>query len=952
MSAADLVFLPWLRRGAAGGVQAVDTLGEDQPGVATAAVTLSVNDSPTPPVSVVVMGPGHVTGLEAQQVVRTDPVPGAPSFEPNYFPLIELDEPSLPWLFTPATADADARLRPWLCLVVVRKQAGVRLDPPRLAPLPVLRILQPATPGTELPDLAESWAWSHAQVTGEVGEASLRAALEGQPDRSVARLICPRLLKPDTEYLACVVPCFELGRRAGLGLEVNAEHEARLEPAWTPEADTVELPVYYSWEFTTGAGGDFQSLAMLLRARPVAGEVGSQPIDVGNSGLAVDLPPGTTLPMPGALQPLGAAASGWADPAHKSTWEAALAPVLNGPAAVAADQDPLLAPPLYGAAQAGLTEVDPAQPSRWFERLNLAPEYRSVAHLGTRVVREMQEQLMASAWAQASSLAQANQRLRQIQFGCWLTTSLHGRHLARMAPGAALQVVAPMQARMRRSAATVPVPSGGFAMHIAETGLEPTAFSTALRRIARPRGAISRRVHRVTATNTTIEPTGPAATTTLFARSLPAGSILKSLQPNQVVARRIAAPAGPITLERVAASLRPARSDITWAEMTSSNLTRKQGRPDFAFVPLGERVPMGDSPNVLFGTATIATAAARRPSTILPGGRIPNLPGKPTAPPRRPVPPPGGSRLPPPRLRDNAAAAQFRQLAKAHLARFAPPRKIMARAAIRSGSLDLAFAASLADTTPRAVFAARARAAIRIPGPARPDNSALAPVGLSPMFPQPMVEPLTEIAQGAVLPGLDRVPPNTVVPLRTNAAFVAAFMVGLNAEMGRELVWRGYPADLSATYFQRFWSPGGAFNRAFDIDPIAGWGAQSMDVGGGPEAFVMLLRSELLQRYPNAVIYATRIGPPREERQPILSGGFEPDVRYVGFDIPADQIDGWSFVLQEHPSAPRFGIEVGEAPKGVSHLPAPEMDSARIARRLRQMPVRITLPATVFLGPG
>jgi hypothetical protein len=87
-------------------------------------------------------------------VIRTDPAPGSRTFEPNYFPLIELDEPALPWLFTPAGAGAQDRLRPWLCLIVVRVQDGVRLDPPATGPLPVLRISGPAKPAAELPDLA------------------------------------------------------------------------------------------------------------------------------------------------------------------------------------------------------------------------------------------------------------------------------------------------------------------------------------------------------------------------------------------------------------------------------------------------------------------------------------------------------------------------------------------------------------------------------------------------------------------------------------------------------------------------------------------------------------------------------------------------------------------------------------------------------------------------------
>ena len=75
-------------------------------------------------------------------------------------------------------------------------------------------------------------------------------------------------------------------------------------------------------------------------------------------------------------------------------------------------------------------------------------------------------------------------------------------------------------------------------------------------------------------------------------------------------------------------------------------------------------------------------------------------------------------------------------------------------------------------------------------------------------------------------------PPNTVVPLETNSAFVEAYLVGLNTEMGRELVWRGFPADLAATYFDRFWDASGAPGRPPDIDPIAAWG----DGGSAPPA--------------------------------------------------------------------------------------------------------------------
>ena len=104
-------------------------------------------------------GPGDITGIDPQQVVRTEPSHLATGFEPNYFPAIEFDRSDFPWLFTPAKANDDGTLRPWLCLVVVRKQEGVTLRVDRNLTLPVLEITTPARFDRELPDLSESYAW-------------------------------------------------------------------------------------------------------------------------------------------------------------------------------------------------------------------------------------------------------------------------------------------------------------------------------------------------------------------------------------------------------------------------------------------------------------------------------------------------------------------------------------------------------------------------------------------------------------------------------------------------------------------------------------------------------------------------------------------------------------------------------------------------------------------------
>ena len=215
---ANLSFLPWVRQGAAAAISTVDTLGAAQRAVADLTAALAVNDAPVPPITVRLRGPADVVGIDANQIVRMDPRPGSSDFEPNYFPCIEFDRADFPWLFTPARAEANARLRPWLCLIVVRKQDGVTLGSAPDSPLATLLIAAPANPAAELPDLRESWAWVHAQAAApDNGAASVGAALGGAPQLSLSRLLCPRLLAPNTDYIACVVPRSSSAARAHSG---------------------------------------------------------------------------------------------------------------------------------------------------------------------------------------------------------------------------------------------------------------------------------------------------------------------------------------------------------------------------------------------------------------------------------------------------------------------------------------------------------------------------------------------------------------------------------------------------------------------------------------------------------------------------------------------------------------------------------------------------------------
>ena len=137
MTQPALQFLPWVRRGGPVTLPP-DTPGSHPPTQVGTTVAVSVNDGPEAGVGVQLLGPGDVTSVAPQQVIRTDPAPNSAAFESNYLALVEFDEPALPWLFTPASASG-GKLRPWLCLVVVREQPGVSLAPPSRGRTPTPR---------------------------------------------------------------------------------------------------------------------------------------------------------------------------------------------------------------------------------------------------------------------------------------------------------------------------------------------------------------------------------------------------------------------------------------------------------------------------------------------------------------------------------------------------------------------------------------------------------------------------------------------------------------------------------------------------------------------------------------------------------------------------------------------------------------------------------------------
>ena len=233
-------FLPWLRLGVANNIVAAD--GDQTVKVrASIPVTLKITGQPvegdtelTQDVSrdVALYGPGDIVGVDRRAFVKVEPRHWITNFEPNYLPYIEFYEEDFPWRYTPAAPDlAKHRLRPWLALVVMKEDEFKDSPVAASRPLPAIEVT--AQPDVVFPPADQLWAWAHVHVNKDLiaqdgvfvstdtdaARARLENLLRSNPDHAYSRIVCPRQLEPDVGYHAFLIPSFESGRLAGLGLE-------------------------------------------------------------------------------------------------------------------------------------------------------------------------------------------------------------------------------------------------------------------------------------------------------------------------------------------------------------------------------------------------------------------------------------------------------------------------------------------------------------------------------------------------------------------------------------------------------------------------------------------------------------------------------------------------------------------------------------------------------------
>jgi hypothetical protein len=451
-------FLPWLRTGLASYItdKAVKGMAPGDTTSVSVAVTLTASGDQefreaVPAPAIQLRGPGEVLGLDPSLILRRDPEPGTIDAESTYLAQVEFSAPDLPWRYTPSAASGD-KLQPWVVLVVVEEREGTWLEVNNDGRLPVLHLDDAAG---ELPVLEQSWAWAHIQADHDL-QGGVAEALAVSPEAFRSRLLCPRRLAPNRPWLACVVPAFEAGRRAGLGEPVSTD----MGPAWGGTTTALSLPVYHYWRFRTGPGGDFESLARRLQARELPASVGRRDLDISSPGGGLPAIRKSVISYQGALVSPAGRPRPWPEEPRRRMKDA-LRMTLNTklvqkPTPETYDalrDDPVVGPPAYAALQAQQHRTVPAEgePPLWFGELNTEPQHRTVAGLGTEVIRHDQEALMARAWEFAAGVTQSRRVLNRAR-AAW-EVARRGRQRFDLLPDEMfLQIAGPAMARLPHSA--------------------------------------------------------------------------------------------------------------------------------------------------------------------------------------------------------------------------------------------------------------------------------------------------------------------------------------------------------------------------------------------------------------------------------------------------------------------------------------------------------------------
>ena len=996
---ATYTFLPWLRQGIGSKIQQQDNLGVGLTSSERVSVQVSLQVNGEPDFAsgdVQLLGPGDVIGINPQAIIRTDPRNWITDFEPNYLACIEFYDEDFPWRYTPARAvEVDGsgaavddtrrtKLRPWIFLMVL-EEGEFDPDVSHDGTLPVVTLSEDVEPGEVFPPAEQGWAWAHVHVSKDItGENThsvdqtvdaLESLLAQNPDEALSRLVSPRKLKPQTGYHAFVIPAFEVGRLAGLAQ--STEGEDTLAPSWG--LGQKEYPIYHRWYFRTGERGDFEYLAKLLESRPVDKRVGIRDMDMqkpdfgvpGMSDATNDL---LVMGLEGALKSPDAEPrpEKW-PPADASDYPDFLKELvekvnlqdtlLHPPDSGSGHPDPVISPPLYGRWHALQARLNVG--NGWVNELCQDPRNRVAAGVGTQVIQANQETYMLKAWQQLGDVLRANQKIRQLQLAIVVSHRLFARFLLPLKSDQKIAITAQVHSRVLGSPTTI-------FQQVKQSRLPQAALSPAFRRVFRPRGTLMRKATPDSGgkPDDLLEQLNDGRVSAAPPREAPKKQIsVDGVVPSWVpewLRKLLLSPYAVWVLLLLSAVI-VAAVFIAGVSGISMTLVAVSVGALASIEQLRRRVQFAER----FRQENLTTQAVEQ---------IPLRPGFAISDPEEALPA-GASQA---GQGESLEAANFRTALLDLHARFEAPSPQAAEKPpldFTATSLKLVEALNPVYVLPR-----RFLSFVAMPKSFKylRHTETIVPVMAHPVFSDPMYKPLRDISSELLIPNLNLIPNNTITLMESNPRFIESYMVGLNHEMARELLWREYLTDQRGSYFRQFWDVGDVINRdggkddktleeeLRDISPLHTW-ARSSSLGthknrelpgGGREEetkLVLVIRGDLLKKYPTAIIFAQKAkwvddkddpqippgkirvldesNPQANVKEPVFKAQIEPDVRFIGFDLtasvakgdpapPAGDDDagnpGWFFCLQERPGETRFGLDITDAtpmkPKAWSDL--------------------------------
>lgn len=446
-------------------------------------ITNGTNGTPVPPDDILnlnftMRGPGEIKAFPENMIARVEPPEGSQDFEPNYFPFIEFVDADFPWRYTLDTLNSEDttdsedttgvdlaadQIKPWLQLIVIsfdeinemiqhgHKEVFKKLDNEKELFTTDIKYL---------PDLQNSWATAHVQLTNtektklgdtDFDEDYVTRFIDSKPTQHNSRLMCMRKLKPETHYYAILCPTYKAGLEAFLGNETSVLDNELL---WKKDDETqepIEIPIYYKWEFMTSEKGDFESLARELTPSSVDDKpVGTRVIDIGEQsseneaylyfkregaiakpGFSNNRENYTThiknLPFP----------EGSIIPGLRAELNESLKSYLPDD-----DDDPFVTFPVYGRnfrntkrllyPKGSEGEEHWPRQTPWIHELNLDLRNRVAGGFGTTVVQKNDDNYAKLCWNQVGDIRKANEILRRTKSSVLNSKLLEDKHLNKL----------------------------------------------------------------------------------------------------------------------------------------------------------------------------------------------------------------------------------------------------------------------------------------------------------------------------------------------------------------------------------------------------------------------------------------------------------------------------------------------------------------------------------------